>query len=212
MKTIILNGSPRRNGNTAQLLRAAQKGAESAGSETEYIDLYGLDFTGCRSCMVCKKKGSEHCRCFRKDDLSPILDRIFEADALIIGSPVYFGDTTSQFHALAERLGFVLLSYDDYRSLFEGRVNVGIILTMNAPVDIYHQYYEAKFNDQFRLFGFLNGKTEVLPSCDTLQVNDYSKYDMAGFNEEHKKAHHEQQFPIDLEEAFRLGERLIREK
>ena len=48
MKTIILNGSPRKNWNTAQALQSVQKGAESVGAETEYIDLYDLTYTGCR--------------------------------------------------------------------------------------------------------------------------------------------------------------------
>ena len=53
MKTIIINASPRKNWNTAQLLKEAQKGAESVGGEVEYIDLYDLTFIGCRSCMAC---------------------------------------------------------------------------------------------------------------------------------------------------------------
>jgi hypothetical protein len=61
MKTIILNGSPRKNWNTAQVLKSAQKGAESVGAETEYIDLYDLSYTGCRSCMACKRKGAIRC-------------------------------------------------------------------------------------------------------------------------------------------------------
>ena len=113
MKTIILNGSPRKNWNTAQALQSARKGAESVGAETEYIDLYDLTFTGCRSCMACKRKGAERCHCFWKDDLSPIIDRIFAADALFVGSPIYLGDVTSQVHALIERLHFCALSYDD---------------------------------------------------------------------------------------------------
>ena len=86
MKTIILNGSPRKSWNTAMMLREAQKGAESVGAETEYIDLYDLDYVGCRSCMACKRKGAQRCKCFWKDDLSPVIDRIFEADALISGT------------------------------------------------------------------------------------------------------------------------------
>ena len=63
MKTIILNGSPRKNQNTALMLKSAQKGAAEAGSETEYIDLYDLSFTGCRSCLICKLKGKDRiCR------------------------------------------------------------------------------------------------------------------------------------------------------
>ena len=56
MKAIVLNASPRKNWNTAQLLKAAQKGAEDAGAETEYIDLYDLSFTGCRSCLLASAK------------------------------------------------------------------------------------------------------------------------------------------------------------
>lgn len=50
MKTIVLNTSPRKNWNTAQVLKAAMDGAKSTGAEVEYIDLYDLNFTGCRSC------------------------------------------------------------------------------------------------------------------------------------------------------------------
>lgn len=210
MKTIILNGSPRKNWNTAMLLKEAEKGAREAGSETEYIDLYDLQFTGCRGCMACKRKDGERCKCFWKDDLSPVIDRIFQADSLIIGSPIYLGDITSQVHALIERLHFCALSYDDYSNYFKGKVNVGIILTMNAPKGYYEQSYLGKAKEVEQIFSALNGNVEVYAACDTLQVNDYSKFNMAGFSEEHKKEMREMQFPVDLEEAFRLGERLAR--
>lgn len=208
MKTIILNGSPRKNWNTAKLLKEAQKGAESVGSETEYIDLYDLQYTGCRSCMACKRKEAEKCKCFWKDDLSSVIERIFKADALIIGSPIYLGDITSQVHALMERLHFCALSYDDYSNYFKEKVNVGIILTMNASKDYYDQGYKTKADEVEQMFRALNGKVEVYPCCDTLQVMDYSKFNMAGFNEDHKKEMREKQFPIDLESAFHMGERL----
>ena len=89
-KTIIINASPRKNMNTAQLLKEAQKGAESVGAETEYIDLFDYTFTGCRSCLACKRRDGERNRCFWKDDLSPIIHRILAADAVIIGAPIYF--------------------------------------------------------------------------------------------------------------------------
>ena len=84
MKTVIINASPRKNWNTAQLLREAQRGAEERGAETEYVDLYDLQFTGCRSCLACKAKGADRCKCYWKDDLSSLIDRILNADALII--------------------------------------------------------------------------------------------------------------------------------
>lgn len=210
MKTIILNGSPRKNWNTAQVLKSAQKGAESVGAETEYIDLYDLTYTGCRSCMACKRKGAERCKCFWKDDLSPVIDRIFAADALIIGSPIYLGDITSQVHGLIERLHFCALSYDDYSNYFTGKVDVGIVLTMNAPRQYFDAWYQAKARELAQSFSALNGRVELLPCCDTLQVKDYSKFNMAGFDEAHKKEMRERQFPLDLEKAFQMGTRLGR--
>ena len=212
MKTIILNASPRKNWNTAQLLKAARKGAEEAGAETEYIDLYDLNFTGCRSCLLCKRRDGERCKCFWKDDLSPLLERVFAADVLLIGSPIYLGDTTSQFHAFVERLHFCALSYDDYSNYFTGKVNVGVVFTMNAPQSVYEMYYEKKLTEQASAFHSLNGEVRMLNSFDTLQVKDYSKFNMAGFNEEHKKDRHEKQFPLDLEKARQMGAELVRLK
>lgn len=190
------------------MLKEAQKGAESAGAETEYIDLFDLTYTGCRSCLACKRKDADRCKCFWKDDLSPVIERIFEADALIIGSPIYLGDVTSQVHGLIERLHFCALSYDDYSNYFKGRVNVGIILTMNAPKIFYNTVYKRRAKEVAKSLKMLNGSVEVYASCDTLQVSDYSKYSMAGFNEAHKKDMRKKQFPKDLKEAYLMGERL----
>ena len=210
MKTILLNGSPRKNWNTALMLQQAQKGAESVGAQTEYIDLFDLSYTGCRSCLACKRKGAERCKCFWKDDLSPVIDRIFAADALIIGSPIYLGDITSQVRGLIERLHFCALSYDDYANYFTGRVDVGVILTMNAPKAYYNLAYKKKAREIAQSFKVLNGDVEVYACCDTLQVNDYSKFSMAGFSEAHKKEMREKQFPRDLAYAFDMGARLGR--
>ena len=190
------------------MLKEAQKGAESVGAETEYIDLYDLSFTGCRSCLACKLKDKERCKCFWKDDLSPVIDRIFSADALIVGSPIYLGDVTSQIHALMERLHFCALSYDDYSNYFTGKVDVGIILTMNAPKAFYSVGYRKKAKEVSEIFKALNGDVEVYACCDTLQVSDYSRFNMASFNEEHKKAMREKQFPNDLKKAFEMGTKL----
>ena len=208
MKTILLNGSPRKNWNTAMMLKEAQRGAAQAGAQTEYIDLFDLTYTGCRSCLACKRKGAQRCRCVWKDDLSPVIDRIFAADALIVGSPIYLGDITSQLRGLIERLHFCALSYDDYSNYFTGKVDVGVILTMNAPKAYYDLAYSKKAGEIAQSFRALNGSVEVYACCDTLQVADYSRYDMAGFNEAHKREVRERQFPRDLEKAFEMGSRL----
>ncbi len=190
------------------MLKEAQKGAESVGAETEYIDLFDLSYTGCRSCLACKRKEGERCRCFWKDDLSTLIDRIFAADALIVGSPIYLGEITSQLRGLIERLHFCALSYDDYSNYFTGKVDVGIILTMNMPKAYYSQTYGRKADELAQTFRMLNGSVEVYACCDTLQVKDYSRYNMASFDEAHKKEMREKQFPLDLREAFRMGAEL----
>ena len=206
MKTIIINGSPRKNWNTAQLLKEAKKGAESIGAEAEYMDLYELNYTGCRSCLACKRKGiAQPCKCYWKDDLSPVLERIWQADRLIIGSPIYYSEPTGGVRSLLERLVFPAMSYNDYSSVFKGRVDVDIFLTMNVPMQRYKQAYERRMQEYFAPMRFLNGRIRLIPVCDTLQVNDYSKYDMAGFSEEHKKAVRATEFPKMLEQAFRIG-------
>ena len=208
MKTIILNGSPRKNWNTAMMLKEARRGAESVGAETEYIDLFDLSYTGCRSCLACKRKDAVRCKCFWKDDLSPVIDRIFAADALIVGSPIYLGDITSQVRGLIERLHFCALSYDDYSNYFTGRVDVGVILTMNAPKAYFDRAYRKKADETEQAFRALNGSVEVYACCDTLQVTDYGRYSMAGFAEAPKKEMRDKPFPRDLEAAFRMGARL----
>jgi len=70
--------------------------------------------------------------------------------------------------------------------------------------------YKDKFACFEGLFNFLNGEVEIYPSCNTLQVNDYSKYNMGMFNEEDKIKYNENQFPIDMEEAFKMGANLSR--
>ena len=90
MKALFINGSPRKNKNTAQMLEAAMKGAQEAGAEVEMIHLYGLNYKGCMSCFLCKRKGNTaNGLCGFKDELQPVLEKVINADVLVIGSPVY---------------------------------------------------------------------------------------------------------------------------
>ncbi|QVJ81524.1 MULTISPECIES: NAD(P)H-dependent oxidoreductase [Prevotellaceae] len=74
MKALFINGSPRKNGNTAQLLKRAMDGAREAGAEVELVNLYdrNLNYKGCMSCFACKVKGGKKGVCSFKDDLQPI--------------------------------------------------------------------------------------------------------------------------------------------
>ncbi len=208
MKTIVINASPRKRWNTSQIMKSASEGAKSVGASVEYIDLYDIDLKGCMSCMVCKSKKTDKIKCYLKDDLSPIIEKILEADTLLIGSPIYFGKVTSHFRALMERLIFCVLSYDDYTTYYKGKMNVGLFYTMNAPEDVYKLSYEEDLKENENLFKLLNAQVITYPVFNTLQVKDYSKYHMSAFNEEDKKEFKENQFPKDLKEAFNIGAKL----
>ena len=210
LQTLVLNASPRRAWNTAKLLKSAAEGAKSAGSEVEYIDLYDLNFTGCRSCMLCKRKGAQRCRCYWKDDLSPIIDKVFKADVLLIGTAIYLGRPTSRYFEVLERLHFCSLSYDDYSNYFTGKVNVGLFVSMNASKE-FDRLYKDAFEGYANELQMLNGEVCPYPCHNTLQVADYSKYNMASFDEEKKKLSREKNFPRDLENAYQIGQRLVRE-
>ena len=208
MKTIVINASPRKKWNTAEVMEAAQKGAESVGAETEFINLSDLVFKGCRSCLVCKQKDKTKGRCYWNDDLTEVIEKIFDADCLLIGSPIYFGEPTSEFRALLERLIFCIMSYDDGTSYFRGKVNVGIFYTMNAPKQFYEESMKDSLSSVEFLFSYLNGEIRSYPVCDTLQVGDYSKYNIGGFSQELKEKQLVLQYPKDIEEAFKIGSEL----
>lgn len=208
MQAIVINASPRKTWNTAKLLKSAAEGAKSAGAEVEYINLYDLNFTGCRGCMLCKRKGVERCHCYWKDDLSPVIDKIFHADVLLIGTAIYLGGPTSRYFELLERLHFCSLSYDDYRNYFTGKVNVGMFVSMNATKEFYDNLYKKSFEGYAKELEMLNGEVCLYPCYDTLQVSDYSKFNMGGFDEAKKKLSHEKNFPVDLKNAYQIGQKL----
>ena len=209
MKAIAINGSPRKGWNTEKLLKEALRGAESVGAETKLVQLYDLNYTGCKSCFACKKQGAESYQCVIKDDLAPVIEEIFTADALFLCSPIYFGDITGQMVCFIERFGFPLLSYDDYtKRLFDGKINAALFLTMNAPEVFYKSNMEQSLKNRAGILERLGGKVEVYAAYDTYQFSDYSKYHTGVFDEVHKRKVREEQFPKDLEAAYEIGRRL----
>jgi len=107
MNVIAINGSPRKNWNTDTLLKKVLEGAESAGAETEMVYLYDLKFCGCKSCMACKlKKEPRPNRCVLRDELTPVLDKVHAADAVVLGSPIYFSEVTGEMRSFVERFLF----------------------------------------------------------------------------------------------------------
>jgi len=214
MTTVIaINGSPRKTWNTATLLEHALKGAQSAGAETELVHLYDLDYQGCTSCFSCKQIGGKsYGKCATKDDLTPLLQRIDSADALVLGSPIYVGTPTGEVRSFIERLTFPYLVYDpEHSSLFSRKMPVGVIYTMGVDdARLKETGYEAQFQLTGMLLARIFGASEYLTVTDTLQFKDYSKYVSSAFDPVAKARRHREVFPKDCKKAFEMGKRLAK--
>jgi multimeric flavodoxin WrbA len=211
-KIIAINGSPRSGWNTDILVREAAEGARQAGAEVEVIDLYKLEkYTGCISCFGCKRESSLG-RCVCRDGLFPVLEKIREADGLILGSPVYLSEISAGLRALYERLIFQYISYKkEPRSYAQRQIPVVMIFTGNAPEAFFQGPVYGKLVENYKntLSGFI-GPTKVLISADTLQVEDYTPYNWTMFDPEAKKKRREEVFPAERKEAFRLGAEMVK--
>lgn len=107
MKVVAFNGSPRQGGNTEILLRHVLAPIEAAGIETEFIQLEPL--APCRACYVCANRKNRRC-VNESDRLNEYLEKMLEADGIILGSPSYFADVSSNMKALIDRAGFVAVA------------------------------------------------------------------------------------------------------
>ena len=213
VKALFINGSPRKNFNTAQLLQKAMEGAREAGAEVEMVNLYdrNLNYKGCMSCFACKVKGGKKGVCSFPDDLKPIMERAMKADVLVCGSPVYCGYPTAGLRAFMERLIFPAVNYADFRHpVINKPKRSATIFTMNCPDEEMYRAnnYHILMDTNAHQLGMF-GPTEVLYSFDTYQFNDYSRYDAEGLPAERKAEKRRTQFPLDLDAAYNLGRRLV---
>ena len=209
MKVIAVNGSPRKNWNTHLLLEKCLDGAKEAGAETEMINLYDIDFKGCTSCFACKRKGIVTDKCAMKDDLEPILQKICECDALVLGSPIYFASTTGEMRSFWERLHFPYYSYEGKPSSFKKKINTAFIYTMNAPSFALPLVgYNKLFKENQKLMKKTFGNAEFLVVTSTYQIDDYSKYAMTLSDGAKRLKRRETVFVEDCRKAFLLGKKL----
>ncbi|MBO6281300.1 MAG: flavodoxin family protein [Alphaproteobacteria bacterium] len=215
-KVIIINGSPRKNFNTAKLLKEAARGAQDAGAEVEYVNLYDINYKGCISCLICKRKGIEQKGlCFYKDDLRPLLEKCLNADAVIIGSPVYHSYPTGMMRSFLERFMFPAHTYmidkqnGGLKRVLNHTLPTALIFTMNATEEQFRQHhYDVVLGDNEMSLRAVFGYCETLYAFDTFQYTDYAKYDCDLFDAEHKAKMRDEQFPKDMEKAYEIGKRL----
>ncbi len=217
MEIIAFNGSPRKNQNTALLLEKALEGAAAAGAKTRLVHLYDLKYQGCKSCMGCKTIGGpSHGMCAMKDDLTPLLEDIRKVDAILIGSPVYFWNITGEAKSLLERLLFPFYRYvvesDPNGSLYPRKIRTGFIYTFNAPEERMKQMsFAGLIGSNHYFLERIFGASEEMIAADTCQFDDYSRIDQHRFDPAVKAARRRDQFPVELQKAYELGARLVKQ-
>jgi len=106
VKVLAINGSPRKDGNTAVLIRTILTELEREGIETETLQIGGKKIHGCTACMKCFENRDGKCA-IDNDMVNSLIEKMREADGIILGSPVYFLDITPEMKALIDRAGFV---------------------------------------------------------------------------------------------------------
>jgi multimeric flavodoxin WrbA len=128
MKAVAFNGSARKDGNTAILIRRVLKVLEEKGIETELIQLAGEPIRGCNACRTCYKTKNE--RCIIEDDkVNEYVQKMKEADGIILGSPTYFAMMTPEMKALIDRTGYVARANGH---LFKRKVGAAVVAVRRA--------------------------------------------------------------------------------
>jgi len=128
MKVVAFNGSPRPKGNTYQAIQTVLQELNQEGIQTELIQVGGHPIRGCLACYKCQEKKDR--RCIQKDDpLNEYIEKMVEADGIILGSPVYFSDVTPEIKALIDRAGLVTRMNGD---LLQRKVGAAIVSMRRA--------------------------------------------------------------------------------
>ncbi|MCL2826439.1 MAG: flavodoxin family protein [Eggerthellaceae bacterium] len=214
-KLVVVNGGPRKNWNTNTLLKAAAEGARSVGAAVRCYDLYDLDYTGCKSCYACKRATNAPVICVVQDGLRQLLEDIHSADALLVGSPVYFLEVTGMTRCFLERLLYPLITYDrvdnpETFTRFPRRLKTEWLFTMGVEEGIARASGNyAKFDNYQALFKRLLGDCEYFTATDTCHIDDYSQYAASKFDPIHKKARKRELSTVEAQEAFVIGAGLV---
>ena len=204
---MIIDGGPRKNFNTASMLQKFAEGAKSVSSDIEVktVRLYDLDYKGCMSCMACKIKGRASNVCKFKDALTPILEEIAQADGLVLGSPIYFGQITGQMQAFLERLSFPWLSYNDYSMTAPKKMPVVLMETMNGLPD---KNNSQGYGPMECCITSALGEPEHINAYNTYQVKNYDRFELAAFSESAKRQYRDEHWEQDLQKAYDAGKRM----
>jgi NAD(P)H-dependent FMN reductase len=187
LRALGLSGSPRRNGNSTTLLRAALAGAEAAGAETALIRLDELTFRGCRACASCPPDG-----CRQRDGFAAVHAALALADVWLFASPVYFDGVSGVLKTCYDRLYWFRRQGTEVRPRLGGPRRGAILLAYEDPQNDYYAEMAQRLADYFPGFGgFTPGRGLACPELGP--------------------AHAGLERPEYLEAATGLGSELVRE-
>lgn len=128
MYALAINGSPRKGGNTENLLNSVLKPLEDSGWSTELVQLGGKQIRGCIACMKCKDSGGNQCA-IKNDVFNEIYEKMLKADAIILGSSTYFSNVTAEMKALIDRSGYMALRNG---RTFSGKIGAAVVAVRRA--------------------------------------------------------------------------------
>lgn len=174
-KIVILNGSPRRNGNTSALVKAFTQGAESAGNTVTEFFLDSMEIHGCRGCFG--GHSSQECPCVQKDDMSQIYPAVKESDVVVLATPLYYWNMSGQIRTAIDRL-FALEEGDG--NLLRGHERASALLMAaegNGFDDVLLYYNHLVEHLRWKNLGHvpaggngdigdIEGKPEIQKACD----------------------------------------------
>ncbi len=142
MEILVINGSPRKGGNTETLLDAMIAGAQEAGATISNVKLRDLDVSPCRACDACKRTG----KCIQNDDMQDLLSKMEESKIWILGTPVYWWGPTAQLK------GFIDRWYGINRDVFKNR-RVALVIPLGSSDPSTAQHVLGMFEDIFAYLG-----------------------------------------------------------
>ncbi len=151
MKIVAILGSPRPKSNSTTLARTILEKAGAQDAESREFVLNKLQFKGCQGCETCKTK-LDHC--VLNDDLSPVLEAVKEADAVIMASPNYFGEVSGQFKSFFDRT-YSYLNPDFSSRLKPGKSSVFVFAQGQPDLKVYTDVY-PRYEMWLKRFGFAN--------------------------------------------------------
>ncbi len=128
MKVVAFSGSSRKGGNTHDLLQKVLASLEEEGVETELVELAGKPIQGCIACYKCFEKKDQRCA-VKNDVINECIEKMLDADGILLGSPTYFADVSAGMKALIERCGMVSRANGD---MYKRKVGAGVVAVRRA--------------------------------------------------------------------------------